>query len=213
MARLTNAHRELAASDPVMAALMERVGPMSLAERRRRRGQRPDDAYGALLRAVVGQQLSTQAARTIYGRVVALFGGEDPSPEALLAIDETALRGAGLSGRKVEYLRDLAAHVRDGELELGRLDELSDEEVIEEVTAVRGLGRWTAEMFLMFHLGRKDVVSGGDLGIRRGLMLAYELDEMPTPDEVVERAESWRPHRTLACIYLWEAAAATPVQA
>jgi DNA-3-methyladenine glycosylase II len=213
MARLTNAHRELAASDPAMAALMERVGPMSLAERRRRRGQRPDDAYGALLRAVVGQQLSTKAARTIYERVVALFGGEEPSPEALLAIDEAALRGAGLSGRKVEYLRDLADHVRSGELELDRLDQLSDEEVIEEVTAVRGLGRWTAEMFLMFHLGRKDVVSGGDLGLRRGLMLAYELDEMPTPEELVERAEAWRPNRTLACIYLWEAAAATPVQA
>jgi DNA-3-methyladenine glycosylase II len=210
--RLTKAHRELAASDPVMAALMERVGPMSVAERRRRRGQVPDDAYGALLRAVVGQQLSTKAARTIYDRVVALFGGDDPSPQALLEVDEQALRKAGLSGRKVEYLRDLAAHVLSGELELDRLEELSDEEVIAEVTAVRGLGQWTAEMFLMFHLGRGDVVSGGDLGIRRGVMLTYELGEMPTPDEVVKRAEAWRPHRTLACIYLWEAAAATPVQ-
>jgi DNA-3-methyladenine glycosylase II len=210
--RLTKAHRELAASDPVMAGLVERIGPMSVAERRRRRGQTPDDAYGALLRAVVGQQLSTKAARTIYERVVALFDGDDPSPQALLDVDEQTLRGAGLSGRKVEYLRDLAAHVLSGELELERLDELADEEVIAEVTAVRGLGQWTAEMFLMFHLGRKDVVSGGDLGIRRGVMLAYGLDEMPTPDAVVERAETWRPHRTLACIYLWEAAAATPVQ-
>ena len=212
MPRLTKAHRELAASDPVMAGLMERIGPMSLAERRRRRGQTPDDAYGALLRAVVGQQLSTKAARTIYERVVALFDGDDPSPQALLDVDEQTLRGAGLSGRKVEYLRDLAAHVLSGELELERLDELADEEVIAEVTAVRGLGQWTAEMFLMFHLGRKDVVSGGDLGIRRGVMLTYGLAEMPTPDDVVERAERWRPHRTLACIYLWEAAAATPVQ-
>jgi DNA-3-methyladenine glycosylase II len=211
--RLTNAHRELAASDPVMAGLMERVGPMSVDERRRRRGQRPDDAYGALLRAVVGQQLSTKAARTIYGRVVALFGEKDPSPQAILDADEAALRGAGLSGRKVEYLRDLATHVVSGELELCRLDELSDDEVIEEVTAVRGLGRWTAEMFLMFHLGRPDVVSGGDLGIRKGVMLADGLEEMPTPDEVVERAEAWRPHRTLACIYLWESLTATPVQA
>ncbi len=196
-----------------MAGLMERIGSMSVAERRRRRGQTPDDAYGALLRAVVGQQLSTKAARTIYERVVALFDGDEPSPQALLDVDEQTLRGAGLSGRKVEYLRDLAAHVMSGELELDRLDELSDEEVIAEVTAVRGLGRWTAEMFLMFHLGRKDVVSGGDLGIRRGVMLAYGLEEMPTPDEVVERADAWRPHRTLACLYLWEAAAATPVQA
>ncbi len=213
MPRLTKAHRELAASDPVMAELMDRVGPMSVAERRRRRGQRPDDAYGALLRAVVGQQLSTKAARTIYGRVVDLFGEDDPSPQALLDADEAALRGAGLSGRKVEYLRDLAAHVLSGELELDRLDELSDEEVMEEVTAVRGLGLWTAEMFLMFHLSRKDVISGGDLGIRKAVMLAYGLGEMPTPDEVVERSETWRPHRTLACIYLWESLAATPVQA
>jgi DNA-3-methyladenine glycosylase II len=213
MPRLTKGDRELAAADPVMAELVERFGPMSVAERQRRRGQRPGDAYGALLRAVVGQQLSTKAARTIYERVVALFDGDDPSPEALLAVDEGSLRGAGLSGRKVEYLRDLATHVLSGELELDRLDELGDDEVIAEVTAVRGFGRWTAEMFLMFHLGRKDVVSGGDLGIRRGLMLAYGLDEMPTPDEVVERAEAWRPHRTLACLYLWEAAAATPAQA
>lgn len=212
MPRITKAHRELAASDPVMAELMERVGPMSVAERRRRRGQRPDDSYGALLRAVVGQQLSTKAARTIYGRVVALFDGEDPSPQALLDVEESALRGAGLSGRKVEYLRDLAAHVLSGELELDRMDDLGDDEVIEEVTAVRGLGRWTAEMFLMFHLGRPDVISGGDLGIRKGVMLAYGLEEMPTPEEVVERAEAWRPHRTLACIYLWESLAATPVQ-
>jgi DNA-3-methyladenine glycosylase II len=208
---LKAADRALAAADPVMAGLIERMGPMSVAERRRRRGQVPDDAYGALLRAVIGQQLSTKAARTIYGRVVDLFDGKVPSPERLLEVDETALRGAGLSGRKVEYLRDLAAHVVSGELELGRLDELSDDEVIEEVTAVRGLGRWTAEMFLMFHLDRPDIVSGGDLGIRRAIQIEYGLDEMPTPDEVVERAEAWRPHRTLACIYLWESLANVPV--
>jgi DNA-3-methyladenine glycosylase II len=212
MPRLTKAHEALAASDPVMGALMKRIGPMSVAERRRRRGQRPNDAYGALLRAVVGQQLSTKAARTIYERVIALFGGEDPSPQELLDVDETQLRAAGLSGRKVEYLRDLAAHVLSGELELDRLDQLSDEEVIEEVTAVRGLGRWTAEMFLMFHLGRKDVVSGGDLGIRKAIQIEYGLEEMPTPEEVAERGEAWAPNRTLACIYLWESLAAVPVE-
>ena len=213
MARsLSKASQALAASDPVMAELIERIGPMSIAERRRRRGQRPDDAYGALLRAVVGQQLSTKAARTIYERVIALFDGEDPSPERLLEAEETALRGAGLSGRKVEYLRDLAAHVLSGELELDRLDELGDEEVIAEIVAVRGLGQWTAEMFLMFHLGRPDVVSGGDLGIRRAIQIEYGMEEMPTPDEVVERAEPWRPHRTLACVYLWESLAAVPLE-
>ena len=210
--KLTKADRALAAADPVMAGLIERLGPMSVAERRRRRGQAPDDAYGTLLRAIIGQQLSTRAARTIYERVIALFDGKIPSPQRLLNVDEAALRGAGLSGRKVEYLRDLAAHVINGELELGRLGDLSDEEVIEEVTAVRGLGRWTAEMFLMFHLARPDVASGGDLGIRRAIQLAYGLDDMPTPEQVLARAEAWRPHRTLACIYLWESLAAAPVE-
>ena len=212
MARaLSKASQALAASDPVMAELIERIGPMSIAERRRRRGQRPNDAYGALLRAVVGQQLSTKAARTIYERVIALFDGEDPSPQELLGVEEAKLRAAGLSGRKVEYLRDLATHVLSGELELDRLDQLDDEQVIEEIVAVRGLGQWTAEMFLMFHLGRPDVVSGGDLGIRRAIQIGYGMEAMPTPDEVVERAEPWRPHRTLACVYLWESLAATPV--
>jgi len=209
---LSKPAQALAASDPVMAGLIERIGPMSIAERRRRRGQTPDDAYGALLRAVVGQQLSTKAARTIYERVIALFDGEDPGPERLLEADEKALRGAGLSGRKGEYLRDLAAHVISGDLELGQLDKLSDEKVIEEIVAVRGLGQWTAEMFLMFHLGRPDVVSGGDLGIRRAIQIEYGMDEMPTPDQVIERAEPWRPNRTLACLYLWESLAATPAQ-
>jgi DNA-3-methyladenine glycosylase II len=212
VAKLTAAQKKLAASDPVMANLIERLGPMSVEERRRRRGQPlRDDAYVALVRAVVGQQLSTKAARTIYERVVALFDDGVPSPEQLLAAKEDDLRGAGLSGRKVEYLRDLAAHVVNGELELDRLDELSDAEVIEEVTAVRGLGQWTAEMFLIFHLGRPDVISGGDLGIRRAIQIEYGLDELPTPDEVIERAEAWKPRRTLACIYLWESLAVTPV--
>lgn len=213
MARaLTKAQQALAASDPVMGDIVARLGPMSVAERRKRRDQRPDDAYGALLRAVVGQQLSTKAARTIYGRVIELFGGEDPSPQALLDVEEGKLRGAGLSGRKVEYLRDLAGHVLSGELELDRLNELSDEDVIAEITAVRGFGLWTAEMFLMFHLGRRDVVSGGDLGIRKAIQIEYGLDEMPTPEEVVERSEAWKPNRTLACVYLWETLAATPVR-
>ena len=201
----------LAATDPVMAALIERIGEIDLATRLERRSEeRPGDAYGALLRAIVGQQLSTKAARTIYLRVLDLFDGGTPSPEQLLEADEKALRGAGLSGRKVEYLRDLAAHVISGELELERLDELSDTEAIEEIVAVRGLGQWTAEMFLLFHLERPDVISGGDLGIRKAIQIEYELDEMPTPQEVVEMSEPWRPHRSLASLYLWESLAAVP---
>jgi len=208
---MSGERRALAGSDPTMAALIGRIGEIDLQTRlRRRREERPADAYGALLRAIVGQQLSTKAARTIYGRILELFGGATPGPERLLEASEADLRAAGLSGRKVEYIRDLASHVISGELELDRLGELSDEEVIEEIVAVRGLGRWTAEMFLIFHLERPDVISGGDLGIRKAIQIEYRLEGMPTPTEVVERAEPWRPHRSLASIYLWESLAAAP---
>jgi DNA-3-methyladenine glycosylase II len=203
--------KALAASDPVMATLVERVGKIDLAKRLASRGEeRPPDAYGALLRAIVGQQLSTKAARTIYLRVIDIFGGQTPSPEQLLAADVTALRGAGLSGRKAEYLQDLARHVISGELELDRLDELGDEEAIAEIVAVRGLGQWTAEMFLLFHLKRPDVLSGGDLGIRKAIQIEYGLEEMPTPTQVEEIGARWSPHRSLASLYLWESLAAAP---
>jgi DNA-3-methyladenine glycosylase II len=199
------AHDELAASDPVMAALVNRFGELSIDSRRRRRP--PVDAYGMLLRSVVGQLLSVKAAATIYGRVLDLFGGTTPPPEKLLEIEPERLREAGLSGRKVEYVRDLAAHVLSGELELDRLESLSDEEVIEEIVAVRGLGRWSAEMFLLFHLERPDIIAGGDLGIRKAIQLAYGMDEMPTPDQVEEIGDRWSPNRSLASIYLWESLA------
>jgi DNA-3-methyladenine glycosylase II len=206
------ARRALAAADPTMAALIERIGEIDIATRLRRRSEeRPADAYGALLRAIVGQQLSTKAARTIYGRILELFDGRTPPPEQLLEADESALRAAGLSGRKVEYVRDLAAHVLSGELELDRLGELPDEEVVAEIVAVRGLGVWTAEMFLLFHLERPDVLSGGDLGIRKAVQLEYGLEEMPAPTRVLEIGEPWRPHRSLASLYLWESLANAPV--
>jgi len=205
------ARKALAASDPTMAALVERIGKIDLATRlERRQEERPADAYGALLRAIVGQQLSTKAARTIYLRVLELFGGATPSPEQLLEAPEEDLRACGLSGRKTEYVRDLAAHVISGELELDRLEELSDEEAIEEIVAVRGLGQWTAEMFLLFHLQRPDVLSGGDLGIRKAIQVEYGLEEMPPPKRVLEIGEAWRPHRSLASLYLWESLAAVP---
>jgi DNA-3-methyladenine glycosylase II len=210
-AKGAKARAALAAADPAMAALIERIGPIDLATRLRRRSEeRPADAYGALLRAIVGQQLSTKAARTIFGRVLDLFGGATPSPEQLLEASEADLRACGLSGRKVEYVRDLAAHVISGELELDRLGELSDEEAIEEIVAVRGLGQWTAEMFLLFHLERPDVLSGGDLGIRKAVQVEYGLEEMPVPQRVLEIGEPWRPHRSLASLYLWESLANVP---
>lgn len=203
--------KALAAADPTMGALIERLGPIDIETRlRRRQEERPADAYGALLRAIVGQQLSTKAARTIYLRVVELFGGATPAPEQLLEASEEDLRACGLSGRKTEYVRDLARHVLGGELELDRLDQLSDEEVIEEIVAVRGLGQWTAEMFLLFHLERPDVLSGGDLGIRKAIQVEYGLEEMPPPARVIEIGEPWRPYRSLASLYLWESLAAVP---
>ena len=128
----------------------------------------------------------------------------------MIAADPQDLRDAGLSWSKVSYFRDLAEHVLDGELDLERLPELSDEEVIEELTAVKGIGAWTAEMFLIFHLGRPDVLSTGDLGIRKGAQLAYGLEEMPTEDELEQIGEKWRPHRTIACLYFWRSLDNTP---
>jgi DNA-3-methyladenine glycosylase II len=208
---LKRRREQLAASDPAMARLIAELGDWDVGRRLRRRGAEETDAYGTLLRAIVGQQLSTKAAATIHGRVLELFGGRDPSPQELLDADPDALRACGLSGRKVEYVKDLAAHVLGGELELDRLDELGDEEVISEIVAVRGLGRWTAEMFLIFHLRRPDVFSGGDLGLRRGIQLCHGLEAMPTPAEAVEIAERWSPNRSLASIYLWESLANEPL--
>jgi DNA-3-methyladenine glycosylase II len=195
-------HEEIAAADPVIGRLVERLGRLSLETRRR--GRPRVDAYGMLLRSVVGQQISTQAAASIYHRGLALFGGATPAPAQLLAVDPERLRECGLSGRKVSYVRDLAAHVESGELELERLDELGDEQVTAEITAVRGFGVWSAQMFLMFHLERPDVLPTGDLGIRRAVQIEYGLDDLPDPQQLTGIAEPWRPRRTLACVYLWE---------
>jgi DNA-3-methyladenine glycosylase II len=197
-------------ADPVMGRLIDSIGVDGLGDRRR---GRPPDHYGTLVRTIVGQQLSTRAARAIYARLIAGFGGRPPTPEEVLAADPDELRtAAGLSHAKVKYLRSLAEHVLDGSLELDRLERLSDEEVTAELVAVKGLGAWSADMFLMFQLARPDVVAAGDLGIRRAVMRAYELPAMPTPAEVETLAEAWRPHRTLACLFLWRSLDATPVQ-
>ena len=184
-----------------MAALVERIGPLDRAARRR---GRPDDGYGALVRTIVGQQLSTRAARTIYARLIGLFGDNPPTPAELIAAEEADLRAAGLSRQKIGYLRDLAARVQRGELELEGLHTLPDEEVAARITAVKGLGEWSADMFLMFFLRRPDVLPVGDLGIRRAVERAYGLPALPEADELRTLAEPWRPHRTLACMYLWE---------
>jgi len=197
-------------ADPVLGALIDRVGRLPSQRRHDRPGAQ--ERYAGLVRTIVGQQLSTKAAQAIWLRIVAHFGGHPPTPAEVLAADEEELRAAGgLSRAKVGYLRSLAAHVLDGSLELDRLDELDDATVTAELVAVKGLGEWSADMYLMFSLDRPDVIAPGDLGIRKAIMLAYGLDGMPTPAEVLAIGEPWRPHRTTACRYLWRSLDATPV--
>jgi DNA-3-methyladenine glycosylase II len=197
----------LRAADPVMERLIEEHGALVKRDLKR---ERPGDAYGALLRSIVGQQLSTKAASTIYGRMLELFGGHAPTPKQLLKADPDKIRAAGLSRPKIAYLRDLAQHVEDGSLELERLPELPDEEVSAQLTAIKGLGQWTADMFLMFHLGRPDVLPVGDQGIRRAVKVEYRLRKFPDPKRLEKLARPWRPYRTLACLYLWSSLDNTP---
>jgi DNA-3-methyladenine glycosylase II len=196
-----DAVEKLRASDETLKAIIDERGPLDLDTRQR---GRPEDPYGALLRSIVGQQLSTKAARSIYNRLVELFGGKTPSPQELLDADPETVRAVGLSNAKVRYVRSLAEHVLSGELELEKLDSLGDEEVEREVTAVKGLGQWTAHMFLIFHLGRPDVLPVGDLGVRRAVERAYGLEELPSAEELERLGERWAPYRSLASLYLWE---------
>src|SRR3954466_2133935 len=172
---------------------------------------RPPELYGALLRSITGQQLSVKAARAIYGRLTERFGGRAPTPEELLADDPDELRAAaGLSRAKVASLRSLAEHVLAGELQLAQLEQLPDDEVIRELTAVKGIGEWSAHMFLMFTLHRPDVLAVGDLGVRNAAMRAYDLPAPPKAAELEALAEPWKPHRTRACLYLWRSLENTP---
>jgi DNA-3-methyladenine glycosylase II len=199
--------RTLRDGDPVMRRLIDEHATLV---RRDLRRERPGDAYGALLRSIVGQQLSTKAAATIYGRMLELFGGHAPTPRQLLEVDPDLIRAAGLSRPKIAYLRDLALHVEEGTLELERLPELPDEEVAAQLTAIKGLGPWTAHMFLMFHLGRPDVLPVGDQGIRRAVKVEYRLRKTPDAKRLEKIARPWRPYRTLACLFLWSSLDNTP---
>jgi DNA-3-methyladenine glycosylase II len=198
-------------SEPVMGRLVDELGEAGIAARLGA-DERPSDHYGALIRAIVGQQVSTRAARAMWGRLTERFGGRAPLPEEVLADDPEELRAAaGLSRAKVAYLRSLAEHVVDGSLELDRLDSLEDAEVVRELVAVKGIGRWSAEIFLIFRLRRPDVLPSGDLGIRRAVQIRYGLEELPTPAEVDRIGEPWRPYRTAASLLLWRSLAVTPV--
>ena len=193
---LRRARRHLAAADPVMAHLLREIGPVPM------RAHRGGSAFAYLSRAILAQQISVAAARSIANRITGRFGWPW-RPEQMLLSSDPELRALGLSRQKAGYLRDLAAHTRDG-LPLGRLSRLSDERVIEALTVVKGIGRWTAEMYLMFRLGRGDVLPVDDLGIRSAMRRAYGMRGLPKKDRMRRIAEPWRPYRSIACFYLWK---------
>lgn len=190
----------VAAADPVMAEVIRRAGPCRIEV------GRVASPFQSLLRAIVYQQLHGKAAATIYGRLLALFPGEHPDPDEVLAMPEEALRAVGLSRAKAAAAHDLAVKVLDGTVPtLGALRTMEDEAIVECLTAVRGVGPWTAEMLLIFHLGRSDVLPATDYGVRNGFRRAFGLDELPTPAALRGEGERWRPYRSVASWYLWRA--------
>jgi DNA-3-methyladenine glycosylase II len=189
---------EAASRDPVLADLVARVGPI------RYRPRDPDGPFGALVRAIVFQQLAGRAAQAIYGRVRATVG-DTVTPESLNAASDAELRAAGLSANKLASLRDLSAKVLDGTVILTRTSRRGDEELIERLTTVRGIGRWTAEMYLMFQLRRLDVWPIDDLGVRQGYALAWKLDPPPTPKQLEPLGDPFRPYRSIVARYCWAA--------
>ena len=198
----------LKASDPKMARLIDATEPVD--SKAWRRARPLGDPFSVLVYSIIGQQISGYAARAIAGRLTDRFGGRMPTPAELLALDPVDLKSVGLSQRKLEYLRSLAEHIGSGELQVDHLDKLSDDEVRAQITASRGLGRWTADMFLLINLDRPDILPIGDLGIRSAVQRLYRLDHLPTPREVDAIGEKWRPNRSLASLYLWASSREAP---
>jgi DNA-3-methyladenine glycosylase II len=202
------ATRILARRDRALARLVKVHGPCTLGTRPRR------DSFSALVRAIVFQQLSTGAATTIYTRVMATMNATAcPPPATWLCTPEEQLRAAGLSGQKTRYILDLCRHVTDRSLDTRHLHRMADEDVITTLTQVKGIGRWTAEMFLMFHLQRPDVLPLGDLGVVTGFARVYGQGTRLTAEEMTARAEAWRPYRSIGSWYMWRALEAPPVNA
>ena len=194
------AYAHLRGGDPVLGRLIEAHGPYQ---------PRPtQDPWSSLVRTILFQQLAGAAARTIQRRLYALHGGEDrtPTPEQILATSDEAFRGAGVSRQKASYLRDLATHILDDRLDFAALEQAPDDEVVRALTAVHGIGEWSAHMFLMFDLGRPDVLPVGDLGVRLGMARAYELASTPTPKEALAIGEPWAPYRSVGAWYMWRTA-------
>lgn len=188
----------MANADPVLAPVIARYALCDIRAHR--------NYYQALAGEIIGQQLSVKAAASIRKRFEGLFGDKFPEPKAILEKSVDELRTAGLSGAKAKYIRDLAQHIVDGKVKFDHLDNLSNDEIIAELTDVKGIGEWTAHMFLMFCMGRGDVLAPGDLGIRNAVKKLYNLKETPTPEKVkrIAKKNKWRPYETVACWYLWQ---------
>jgi DNA-3-methyladenine glycosylase II len=197
---LADASAELARRDPVLRAMVERLGPCDL-----RRGRPRRDHFAELARSILYQQLAGKAAAAIHTRFAALFDSEAPTPDVTLALPVARLRAAGLSGSKAASIRDLARKVLDGSVQLDRVARLPDDEIVRELTLVRGIGRWTAEMFLIFQLGRLDVWPVGDYGVRKGYAHLYGEPEPPSPKELEGLGDPFRPYRSVAAWYCWRA--------
>jgi DNA-3-methyladenine glycosylase II len=192
-----NAIDHLRERDPKLARIIDRIGACELAPRT------GGSHFDALVRAIVYQQLSGKAAATIHGRVEALYGDRSPTPQEILATDDERLRAAGLSWQKISYIKDLATRVASGDLAVESLDAMPDDEVITSLVRVKGIGRWSAQMFLMFRLGRPNILPDLDLGVQRGIQHAYRLPALPTPKDVLRIGERWAPYASVASWYMW----------
>ena len=197
MANYSSSVRYLKRIDPVLARIIESVGPCRI------RLTTDPSHFHALTRSIVFQQLSGKAAATILSRVQALFPDQVPTPEAVLAASDEQLRAAGLSRQKIGYLRDLSSKVQTGALPLDAVEAMGDNDLIDHLVQVKGIGRWTAQMFLMFRLGRRDVLPELDLGIQNAIKRAYRMRKRPTPKQVKRIGAKWAPHSSVACWYLW----------
>lgn len=202
--RLLEAEKHLSVYDPILAGIIKQFGPCLLKPHR--------DFYGELVSSIVGQQLSTQAAAFIWLRMLQIFDGKMPEPRQLIEFPDERLRACGLSRPKISYVKDLAMHVLDGRLDLEHISRLPNEQVITQLTAVKGIGEWSAHMFMIFSLGRLDVLPAGDLGIRKAIALHYKLDSLPDPAMSVSIAakNKWHPYESVAAWYLWKSLDASP---
>lgn len=188
----------LALNDPVLAPIIRKAGLCTIVPH--------TDYYWGLVDGIISQQLSVKAAASIESRFKALYPGKVPLPEQILKTPHEKLRDVGLSNAKALYVRDLAQHIVDDTLKLDRLDNLTNDEIVQKLVAVKGIGEWTAHMFLMFVMGRLDILAVGDLGIKTGIQALYGFDNLPSADEITELAQknNWAPYQTVACWYIWQ---------